>query len=429
MLDLSHAPEDRKTFSVLFPLMDIGNHNPIAKVDWTYDPGRFSLTVQDEIAKGEQVFNNYGPKGNDELLMGYGFCITDNPHDCVHLAMRQPQPGLQEMLRTSRLGYFKTSGEWNTEAATFKLVRSQVLQAVSQESTPSQIWDAIPVPLAEFFCYNVQLERGHTILPIGDPQQYLYHGWGRRLLPRMAYHMLMALVPKTTKLAQSTTTLPSTPQNPRQANAKIYRDGQYEILDAVQTSLARFVKSLRPAEGPVPGPAVWKLEEVFDVWKAESPDLHKSFTAGMKKFLGTSKLSKLPDTDQEEQVWVLWLCFLVLNSEPAAAESDTSDVSGTVRKWQVSLEAEYGDPRTGLAGAGESDEEEDEEDEQAAFYKSCVRRAAMFLPGSVWTKPGWSTDLILDWGVKIMNSQGTLMRFDEGGVEDVRYVLYLHVDE
>ena len=28
---------------------------------------------------GQQVFNNYGPKSNEEFLVGYGFCIPDNP--------------------------------------------------------------------------------------------------------------------------------------------------------------------------------------------------------------------------------------------------------------------------------------------------------------------------------------------------------------
>jgi len=31
-----------------------------------------------------QVFNNYGPKGNEELLRGYGFCLVDNPVDVAH---------------------------------------------------------------------------------------------------------------------------------------------------------------------------------------------------------------------------------------------------------------------------------------------------------------------------------------------------------
>lgn len=49
------------------------------------------------MANAAQLFNNYGPKANEEFLMGYGFSMEDNPqvgevlgsacHTC-----RQPNP-------------------------------------------------------------------------------------------------------------------------------------------------------------------------------------------------------------------------------------------------------------------------------------------------------------------------------------------------
>jgi hypothetical protein len=36
---------------------------------------------------GNEVFNNYGAKPNDELLLGYGFILPDNPEDFVSLKM------------------------------------------------------------------------------------------------------------------------------------------------------------------------------------------------------------------------------------------------------------------------------------------------------------------------------------------------------
>ena len=32
---------------------------------------------------GQPIHNNYGPKGNQELLFAYGFALEDNPFDSV----------------------------------------------------------------------------------------------------------------------------------------------------------------------------------------------------------------------------------------------------------------------------------------------------------------------------------------------------------
>lgn len=37
--------------------------------------------------RGSEVFNNYGAKSNDELLLGYGFVLPGNPEDFVSLKM------------------------------------------------------------------------------------------------------------------------------------------------------------------------------------------------------------------------------------------------------------------------------------------------------------------------------------------------------
>ncbi|KAK3096331.1 hypothetical protein LTR53_019401, partial [Teratosphaeriaceae sp. CCFEE 6253] len=67
---MSHAPAEDLDFSVLFPVQDAGNHSNDAHVDWAYDPGRFSVSINEAVEAGGEVFNNYGGKGNEELLMG-----------------------------------------------------------------------------------------------------------------------------------------------------------------------------------------------------------------------------------------------------------------------------------------------------------------------------------------------------------------------
>ena len=417
LLNQSDYPEDWKKFSVLFPAIDIGNHNPNARIDWTYDPDRFSLTVSEKIELGSQVYNNYGPKSSEELLMGYGFCAPNNPYDGLLLAMRPPPPPLQQMLSITHPEYFKDTGEWNSEAATFRLLYGK-LQETSDASPFDQAWGCVPAPLAELFCYVVQLERGVDVAPIEDAEEYLYHGEGRRYLHRIALYIMMSLIPKINKLEEANEKLPSEPSNHRQASVKIYRDLQYEVINSVQERMANYLKDLQPEDiSSNAGSAIWTFEDAVNLLELEMPAAHKSFMSGVKYVTGTTKLRKLRGSEHEKYFWTILLCFLYLahTSQPAAP--------GLISQWMQSLIAEYGEPDLGVSAP-----DDDETDEDAAEYLDRVKKAAMFLPGSLWTSEAWTADFVLDFGMRISKSQGTYMDIgDEEVGEDVRYVVYLHV--
>ncbi|KAI9488531.1 hypothetical protein BDB00DRAFT_847661 [Zychaea mexicana] len=74
---------------VLFPLLDALNHKPNTQITWMrngdVENGSLSFVIGHDVAPGEQLFNNYGPKSNEELLLGYGFCFEDNEYDHVAL--------------------------------------------------------------------------------------------------------------------------------------------------------------------------------------------------------------------------------------------------------------------------------------------------------------------------------------------------------
>lgn len=69
-------------YAILLPLLDIANHSPTAKVEWFVDAKaeKMSISIKndDEVPIGQQIFNNYAPKGNSELLLGYGFILPNN---------------------------------------------------------------------------------------------------------------------------------------------------------------------------------------------------------------------------------------------------------------------------------------------------------------------------------------------------------------
>jgi len=58
--------ETGEPFPLLYPVIDIFNHRTGAKVVWDFQGGNYSLGLTEGIAEGEQIFNNYAPKGNEE---------------------------------------------------------------------------------------------------------------------------------------------------------------------------------------------------------------------------------------------------------------------------------------------------------------------------------------------------------------------------
>ena len=78
----THILPEIETVPSLFPVVDILNHSVTAKVEWDFKPHKsFTLRCLESsrFTIDEELFNNYAPKQNDELLLGYGFCLENNP--------------------------------------------------------------------------------------------------------------------------------------------------------------------------------------------------------------------------------------------------------------------------------------------------------------------------------------------------------------
>ena len=81
----SKRPNER--VGCLLPLLDMTNHRMRTPITWTTTAAhdaRVSFRTGEAgggVRAGEEVFNNYGAKSNEEFLLGYGFCIADNPYD------------------------------------------------------------------------------------------------------------------------------------------------------------------------------------------------------------------------------------------------------------------------------------------------------------------------------------------------------------
>ncbi|ABN65493.2 predicted protein [Scheffersomyces stipitis CBS 6054] len=86
--------------AMLLPLVDLLNHDSKANVSWSVDDKCFNFK-SDSVVPNAQLYNNYGLKGNEELLLAYGFCIEDNASDSVALKIKIPQHLMSELQKNN----------------------------------------------------------------------------------------------------------------------------------------------------------------------------------------------------------------------------------------------------------------------------------------------------------------------------------------
>ncbi|BFZ57133.1 hypothetical protein PYCC9005_004183 [Savitreella phatthalungensis] len=88
------------SWPILLPVIDCINHGPRARIEWrsdhTFEHGHIAtvnsavFTSLQSYAAGAEVLNNYGAKGNDAFLLGYGFVLTDVSLETVALRLGLP---------------------------------------------------------------------------------------------------------------------------------------------------------------------------------------------------------------------------------------------------------------------------------------------------------------------------------------------------
>lgn len=84
---------------MLLPVIDLLNHNYNAKVEWLRLDDSFCVRCLMPLSKGQEVLNNYGGKGNEELLTGYGFVMENNVFDTVALRIKLPTDTIANILQ------------------------------------------------------------------------------------------------------------------------------------------------------------------------------------------------------------------------------------------------------------------------------------------------------------------------------------------
>lgn len=80
----------------MVPLLDCLNHNPAEEwLSFVVTPDILKVVCNYPVAKGKEIFANYGQQSSERLLYAYGFALEDNDHDAVALRLMGKQQGVQ----------------------------------------------------------------------------------------------------------------------------------------------------------------------------------------------------------------------------------------------------------------------------------------------------------------------------------------------
>lgn len=88
---LPRLDDETPSDPILLPGVDIANHARGQPVSWITHTGpdttvpRVAIVPHRPTLAGQEIFNNYGPKPNAELILGYGFTLPNNPDDTIIL--------------------------------------------------------------------------------------------------------------------------------------------------------------------------------------------------------------------------------------------------------------------------------------------------------------------------------------------------------
>lgn len=302
----THILPDHETVPLLFPVVDILNHSVSARVEWDFQPRTsFSLKLLEgnSFAAGQELFNNYAPKQNDELLLGYGFCLEHNPIEQFPLKLAF-HPMLQE--------YAQAMGLLKPENVPFRMSTDFLSKDPNTEhhflrakghpfgryKNCVPFFRGVPPYIVHFFFIQTLLSLELEVQDI-DLQRP-----GVRITLQVLTLLHQAMTQRSQSLPLS---IPQEPQNDKQRYAKIYRDGQAKIIHSIRLELQSAIDRSRAPTDQIPPKrgVLVTADQAIATLAAELPTSKSQyFNAGIKKH----------NLAEESLIWTLLLVTLVAHS-------------------------------------------------------------------------------------------------------------------
>ncbi|EMG49290.1 RKM1 Ribosomal lysine N-methyltransferase 1 [Candida maltosa Xu316] len=267
-----------KSDAMLLPVVDLLNHNPQAKVNWDVSDGFFKFKSE-SIVPGNEIFNNYGLKGNEELLLAYGFCIENNPRDSVALKIKLPEEKIKEIENygvklpsiedyTNSVVDSETKSSDNNNSSNYK---DGILFFINQENIPESL-----IQTFQFLVQNSWEKNGEISL---------------RMQLSGLNHLRAALETKKSMLKLDTIPKDGTTKH---NYIKWYIESQSKIFTSA-------IKQIKGLEKELLSTKKSQLITLKNVYKKDT-----TFQQSLL-FLGFSDYDSILESQFQDQCWLLWL--------------------------------------------------------------------------------------------------------------------------
>ena len=443
---------------VLIPGLDILNHRPFEKVTWQWGSVNSRLVNNEAVPSGFQIFNNYGPKSNEErershqltrgisliclVIMGYGFSLADNPADHCVLAAAHKDTAQNIDYAASAAG-----GEHET----------QILHSSGhrKEQEPSTQWvrlydDAIDKDRAAggaSYIFSPQFLHD-TAMALSNKRERVTHNtclldqvdFSDSALSRIKLNVMCAVIMLLQKqhsdIVQYNPGLPQWPENEKQFHAARYRRGQLQILRSVNAALLDQLAGLAGMKAPNARDArVVRLENTL----TESPKpLLTDYRAALNAGLGTRNAEKIKQRGYSECAFTLWVCGLWLWKVSAASCLDVEPGSrfhNGILQWLNFIDEAYNKFLGNEAAAGSRQPSRkspnttfDEESELlVASLLDVVRAAVKKHPTTLYNSPACTQERLL-WSLNIVREESVMSPNLEGKSGDANDELLLFLE-
>lgn len=288
----------KKDEAMLLPLIDLLNHNPKSNVSWLVDEKYFSFK-SDSASPDSELFNNYGMKGNEELLLGYGFCIENNSADSAALKLQIPQSFIDKIIdfgielptmETYTTSVIRTDDDVPKKATNYE---DGILFFITENNLPEN--------LIQVFQYVVRNEWEN-----GLSTRMQLHGLNQL---RQAIELKLALL-KVPKVTDTVT-----------RNIKIYIESQQRIFKST-------IKRIKLLEKDLLAKNKLKLISLKTVYKNDI----KSSQSLLLTF-GFTSYDQILDHQFQDQYWLLYLIRCYNRQEYIPDTADEGDENNYLPKW------------------------------------------------------------------------------------------------